>query len=179
MATDPNKPNIAKIVREMESNKTEGQTALPTRRKGGAAGSRSGKSEEDRRTHGTHLPQGVFPSAAGTPSAAPALPGGGAVGNPAAAAGFAPPGRQGGGAGAWHPPGWDEFARSQGLPGSKARPRSRREKLGEERPPLEVWGMRIVGVLLLAVVYLEVKDLSWSPTGSIKKAQPRRYEKEE
>mmetsp|Transcript_6795 Transcript_6795/g.17064 ORF Transcript_6795/g.17064 Transcript_6795/m.17064 type:complete len:252 (+) Transcript_6795:86-841(+) len=171
--SDPNKPNIAKIIREMESNKTEG--AAPT----GRADARSGP--QDRSRHNPNLPDGVLPSAAG-----PAAPTGGlAVApalSPAAPRGPSPRGGPGadmgrggsGAAGQWHPPGWEDFAKQRGMGGSKPRSRTRKERLGsEERPVAEVWGARIVVVLVLGCIWVEVKDITWGPQGITRTKGPQ------
>ena len=53
---------------------------------------------------------------------------------------------------------------------------------GEEyrRPAVEVWGMRAVGLLVLAALYMEFKDASLSPTGHItRKPRPQRHPTQE
>jgi hypothetical protein len=116
-----------------------------------------------RKTLPRHLPESYLPSAAGAPSAQPdVLPGMGGQG----------PGslRHAGGA---TPAGWDAFA--GGPSQAPQAPRRRRTKEGKEPQQIEVWGMRIVAVLLVAVAYLELKDVSFGPDG-FGKQKKRRWE---
>lgn len=72
----------------------------------------------------------------------------------------------------WHPPGWGA-GQQDGLPfGTKTRAPRKRDTLGKDRPTFEVWGMRVVGVLLVAVAYVELRDISFGPAGIRK--QPHR-----
>lgn len=186
---DPSKPNVAKIIREMEHNRNEGQGAIlkrePQKPGGSGLSSGTGTDATETRTHSTLLPEGVFPSAAATPAAAsiprgPASVMGAGVGSPGSPSSR----RVNRGAAEWHPPGWDDFAKQRSLPTSSSKGKYKtkkdrdRDKLGRETPSFEVWGMRAVGVLLFAVFCLEVKDLSWGPAGLTKKAAPRRIQDE-
>lgn len=145
---DPSKPSVSRVIRQMDGNKTQGQEKT---------------SSPNRRTHGRHLPDCVFPNAAATPGALSA-PG---AADPRAstprtpnlpAGGLPPPG--------WRPPGWDAIARQRGVPRA---PRRKKDTLGEDRPVFEVWGMRIVGVLVVGAAYVELSRFSWGPMGLTRK----------
>lgn len=91
-----------------------------------------------------------------------------------------------GGAKAWKPPGWDAAAKERGWTTDAKRKRAPRTGFmgyvdafmgpeTQDRPAAEVWGMRIVGVLLLMAAYLEAKNLNWSPAGGLRRSvQPVR-----
>lgn len=179
---DPSRPSVSRIMREMESNKNEGQGSVLKRGLGGSEGTQSSATDiniggpADPRTHRPDLPSQVLPSAAAPVAAAP-LPRGGP--RPGGRAAVVTPSSPGAGPGQvlpktsnWHPPGWDEFAASHKLPMSKKR--NQLDKPAQEPHNVEVMGMRVVGVLCLAVIGIEVKDLQWGPTGLTrkKKVQP-------
>mmetsp|Transcript_105223 Transcript_105223/g.328045 ORF Transcript_105223/g.328045 Transcript_105223/m.328045 type:complete len:209 (-) Transcript_105223:114-740(-) len=147
---DPSKPSVSRVIRQMDSNKNAGEERA---------------SAPSRRTHARHLPDCVYPAAAATPAAVSAPSAAGAGRAPRAPAGLPPPN--------WRPPGWEAIAQQRGVgPGVKA-PRKKKDTLGEDRPAFEVWGMRIVAVLLIGVVYVELSTVSWGPTGLTRKPRGR------
>mmetsp|Transcript_44924 Transcript_44924/g.106653 ORF Transcript_44924/g.106653 Transcript_44924/m.106653 type:complete len:224 (+) Transcript_44924:100-771(+) len=163
---DPHKPqSAAHIIRNMELSKTQDVKVQSS--SGGASSSPASSA------HLMDHPY-MYPSAAATPSAStgvsPKLP-------PMPAVPNAPKG--GGGPGAAAPPGWEMFSGHQtrspmGSSSAAAREKRKREKAAqqEEGPKLEVYGMRVIGVLLVAIAYLEFSDYSYGPTGWERKRRP-------
>merc|ERR1719291_205639 len=156
---DPSNPSAAQVLKQMDSNKTAGDRS---RERGGGAAASQDQGANLGKAHLQH--PGNFPRAAGAV---------GAASTPRAAGADVASRARGDGddgmAHQWRP----RFAKS---PAAAAQPkaRSKKDALGsEERPAAEVWGMRIVGGLVLAAVYLQVKDLAFSPTGGLRKQLPR------
>mmetsp|Transcript_59749 Transcript_59749/g.108994 ORF Transcript_59749/g.108994 Transcript_59749/m.108994 type:complete len:210 (+) Transcript_59749:106-735(+) len=146
---DPSKPSIARIVRNMDRSKTQ-EAEQP----GG------GDDTSDRRTFNRDLPDTYLPSAARGPAAPSQGP--------------APtPFGQGPGSGVHIPEGWDSFSGQAGLPGGTKTPTraKRNKKITGERPTIELYGMRVVIGLLVCVAYLELKDMTWGPTGFTRKGK--------
>eukprot|EP00438_Fugacium_kawagutii_P008786 Skav235601 [mRNA] locus=scaffold3336:56151:57140:+ [translate_table: standard] len=162
---DPSRPSVSKVMKEMLQNQTAAipsgeSTATPTKH----------IIESDTRTMPQHLPRSYLPASAG-PAAAD-------LGHRAGAAfrglgqreqrfRAAPlPGAPSPQQSMWRPPGWNQPAeQKQGAPGAKQE---------YERPAIEVWGMRAVGLLVIFALYREFKDASISPTGQItRKPRPQ------
>lgn len=161
---DPSKPNMMKIVAQMD-NAREGLDASPA--------SASGLGP-DRRTLPRHLPESYLPASAGPPSSAAPLQAplratalradvGASSGRAPSAPGTAPE-RQS----QWRPPGWDAFQQQRGHGGAQGVQNTRRNvargkaawdggQLGE-RPTLEVWGMRLIGALLVGIIGMHARD---------------------
>jgi len=176
VSPDPSRPSASQIIREMEKSKGGGEE-MP--REGPGAGAEraalgTAVERSDPRTHSRHLPEGVFPSAAS--GAAPVQRAG------AARPGARPTVMTTGASGAmpktsnWHPPGWDEFAAQSKLPTSARKPL---EKPAQEPHNVEVMGMRVVGFLILCVIVIECKDLTWGPAGITKKKNIQRQPEQE
>lgn len=162
---DPSRPSVSKVMKEMLQNQTSAiptgeSTATPTKHVKHVI-------ESDNRSMPQHLPRSYLP-----PSAGPA-----AVDLNRAGAAFrglgqreqrfraAPlPGAPSPQQSMWRPPGWNQPAEQKG-DGRDSQ---------YERPAIEVWGMRAVGLLVIFALYREFKDASISPTGQItKKPRPQ------
>uniref|UniRef100_A0A7S1S857 Uncharacterized protein n=1 Tax=Alexandrium catenella TaxID=2925 RepID=A0A7S1S857_ALECA len=156
---DPSKPSVSRVIRQMDSNKNAREAPAP-----------------NRRTHARHLPDGVFPAAAATPGAISGpgrrRPEAGASQLPRSPGGVPPA--------SWRPPGWESIAAQRGVPGAVRGPKRKKDTLGEDRPAFETWGMRIIGVMLVGVAYVELRRFSWGPTGITRKPRGRvTYEPEQ
>mmetsp|Transcript_29315 Transcript_29315/g.66033 ORF Transcript_29315/g.66033 Transcript_29315/m.66033 type:complete len:212 (+) Transcript_29315:51-686(+) len=166
--SDPSRPSVSRVMKEMLQNQT---AAIPTAGQGreGSLGTPSKHvTETDGKSMPTHLPRTYLPRASGSsapsgPSAAAAFRGLGRGQSSSSMA--APPLGQ-----KWRPPGWQEAAQSPPVKEDKG-PNAE----FYERPMVEVWGVRVVAVLVLAVLYIEFKDVHFSPSGQItRKARPTR-----
>mmetsp|Transcript_25981 Transcript_25981/g.57337 ORF Transcript_25981/g.57337 Transcript_25981/m.57337 type:complete len:192 (-) Transcript_25981:80-655(-) len=72
----------------------------------------------------------------------------------------------------WHPPGWDSMGASR----STDPRQSRKKSLEAPRPMHEIWGMRIMGLLLLVVVVIHVGDLEMGPQGVRRRVPKKVYD---
>ncbi|CAK0894233.1 unnamed protein product, partial [Prorocentrum cordatum] len=155
---DPSNPSPAQVLKQMDNNKTAGERS---RERGGGADREANLGPKAHLQH-----PGNFPRAAGAV---------GAASTPRAAGADLASRARGGGdddgmVHQWRP----RFAKSPDAAAAQPKARSKKAALGsEERPAAEVWGMRIVAGMVLTAVYLQVKDMAFSPTGGLRKQLPR------
>eukprot|EP00928_Gymnodinium_smaydae_P080437 TRINITY_DN64128_c0_g1_i1.p2 TRINITY_DN64128_c0_g1~~TRINITY_DN64128_c0_g1_i1.p2 ORF type:complete len:234 (+),score=24.01 TRINITY_DN64128_c0_g1_i1:60-704(+) len=171
---DPSKPSVARIVREMDRTKTQQAGAAPGDVSSGSLP--EGQGAGDTRRHSARLPETYLPSAASTPAAAaPRVP------LRVGAGGHDPrrppiPGAGGPGGGnlgsQWRPPGWEAFEKRAGPEGMRPAPRRVKRSLESERPAIEVWGVRLLGLIIFGIIGVHTRDYLYGPTG-IRRAKPR------
>mmetsp|Transcript_8944 Transcript_8944/g.16090 ORF Transcript_8944/g.16090 Transcript_8944/m.16090 type:complete len:214 (+) Transcript_8944:111-752(+) len=156
---DPQKPaSAAHIIRAMETNKTEG-SRVERRQRG------------QQSAHAVDHPY-MFPDAATAKGrgVSPQLPPMPAIPNAPG-----PKGATGAMAGGslQQPPGWEEtFAGYGTTPLGQARGKRKKDAEQFEGPKFEVYGMRVVACLVVAIIYMELREYSYGPTGWERKMRP-------